>query len=519
MNIIKVTQGGTEWLAHRAKYFNASDAPAMLGISNFKTRSALMREKTTGIVPEVDSGTQKRFDAGHDAEAAARPIVEGRLGVELFPATATLTVDGLPLSASFDGVSMDEETVWENKLKNGQNGNHLLAAIDSEHWPQLEQQALIAGVNHVYFTVSDGTEQGTLGVWYESKAERRAKVISGWKQFSEDLTNYQHTEIAPPAAGRAPEILPALRIEVTGMVTASNLTEFKARALSVIGGINTDLQTDEDFSSAEKTVKWCSEVEEKLDAAKQHALSQTSSIDDLFRAIDEIKNEARTKRLELDKLVKSRKESIRTEYVRAAQAQITAHAETLNKRLGKPYLPAQDMMRFGAAIKGLKTLANIHDAVSAELANAKIEANAVADKIHLNLNTLRELAKDHDFLFADAAQLVLKANDDLTALVKTRIADHKLAESARLQREREQAVAAERERLRQEEAARNTILATPVTPAPVAPASVVAVQPPATEISIIDAYLATLTEGQKKKEEIKKHVVAFLKFSATRAGR
>src|SRR5690606_18915950 len=109
---------------------------------------------------------------------------------------------------------------------------------------------------------------------------------------------YQPEEAAPaPVVGRAPDQLPSLHIEVTGMVTASNLAEFKASAMAVLGSINRDLQTDEDFANAEQTVKWCKGVEERLDAAKAHALSQTASIDELFRTIDSVSAEARRIRL------------------------------------------------------------------------------------------------------------------------------------------------------------------------------------------------------------------------------
>ena len=66
-------QGSPEWHAHRANHFNASDAPAMMGCSPYKTRTQLLHEKHTGVTPEVDAATQRRFDAGHAAEAAARP--------------------------------------------------------------------------------------------------------------------------------------------------------------------------------------------------------------------------------------------------------------------------------------------------------------------------------------------------------------------------------------------------------------------------------------------------------------
>ena len=142
MQIVDVRQGSPEWKALRLRRLCASEAPAILGLSKYKTREALLREKSTGIAPEIDPATQKRFDDGHASEAMARPIVEIILGVELFPATATLDVDGLPLLASYDGVSMGEDVLWENKLANSNNNGDLAALIDAEHWPQLEAQML-----------------------------------------------------------------------------------------------------------------------------------------------------------------------------------------------------------------------------------------------------------------------------------------------------------------------------------------------------------------------------------------
>lgn len=54
MKIHNLIQGSPEWLAYRAKHFNASDAPAMMGCSPYKTRAQLLRELHTGIAPDVD---------------------------------------------------------------------------------------------------------------------------------------------------------------------------------------------------------------------------------------------------------------------------------------------------------------------------------------------------------------------------------------------------------------------------------------------------------------------------------
>ena len=71
MKIIKAKQGTPEWHAHRATTRNASYAPAVMGVSPYKSRAALIREKSTGIIPEVSPELQRRFDKGHATEAAA----------------------------------------------------------------------------------------------------------------------------------------------------------------------------------------------------------------------------------------------------------------------------------------------------------------------------------------------------------------------------------------------------------------------------------------------------------------
>ena len=117
MQTHNLTQGSPEWLAFRASHCTASDAAAMLGISPYKTREALLQEKATGIRPEVDAATQRRFDEGHRLEALARPLAEKIIGEELYPVTGSS--DEYPrLAASFDGLTLLGDTAWEHKTLN-----------------------------------------------------------------------------------------------------------------------------------------------------------------------------------------------------------------------------------------------------------------------------------------------------------------------------------------------------------------------------------------------------------------
>ena len=455
MNILEnVPQGSAAWLAIRTQYDTASEAPAALGVSKYLSRSDLLKQKSTGLTPEVDGAKQALFDRGHRSEASARRLAEAIIGTELFPVTATFSVDGIDLLASMDGATMDETIIWEHKLFSEKLANDVRAGMLDPHYTiQLDQQLLVSGAKKCLFMTSDGTEANMAWCWYEYDQAKADALLAGWRQFRSDLANYSAPAVVVEAFGHTPETLPALRIEVTGMVTASNLADYKAHALAVFGGINRELTTDQQFADAEKVVKWCSDVEDRLAAAKQHALSQTASIDELFRAIDDISAEARRTRLELDKLVKVRKEALRGEIVAEGVAALRAHVDNLNQRLGTPYMPVITA-DFGGAVKGKRTVDSLRDAVSTTLANAKIDASATADKIQANLTTLRELAANHAFLFADASAIVLKAPDDLTMLVKSRISEHEQKEAARIETETARIRAEEQAKAQREAEAR-----------------------------------------------------------------
>jgi len=472
-------QGSDAWHALRAKHFTASEASAMLGVSKYQTRADLLKRKATGLVEEVDAATQRRFDDGHAAEAAARQIVEGIIGDDLYPVTMTADVDGLPLLASMDGLTMLGDTGWETKLLNQDLRADVEAGTLDEHYTvQMEQQLMVAGAERIYFTTTDGTPENTFGVWYESNPALRERIVAGWQQFAKDVAAYVPEPETVKPAGKAPDALPALRIEVTGMVTASNLAAFREHALAVFGGINTDLQTDADFADAERTVKWCKEVEDRLDAAKQHALSQTASIDDLFRTIDAIKEEAGQKRLTLDKLVKAEKENRRAEIVADGREAVRAHVAVINATLGEHALgvPASVTADLATAIKGKKSLASMKDAVDASVAQHKIEASQTAERVRANISLLAEAAGDHLALFADRVTLcATKAPEDLRNLISARIAEHQRSQEARLEAERARIRAEEEAKARAEqekskaEEARAAAEAKPVQ-APISPA-------------------------------------------------
>lgn len=441
-------QGSPEWHAHRATHFNASDAPAMMGCSPYMTRTELMARMKTGIVAEVDPATQRRFDDGHRFEALARPLAEKIIGEELYPVTGSES----ELSASFDGLTLMEDVAFEHKTLNDELRTVMVEGCTGAQLPllyrvQMEQQHMVSGCKKVLFVASKWRGEELVEerhCWYTPDPALRAQIKSGWKLLAEDLPTFvPPAPDAPAPTGKAPETLPALHIVLKGEVSASNLDEFKEVALAAIRSVNRDLQTDQDFADSAKARKWCEDIETKVAAAKQHALSQTATIDALFRALDEISEEAGKVRRELKKLEEARTLGINGEVVADGVKQFADHMRALNAAMPAPYMPVIQV-DFGGAIKGLRTVASKKNAVSTELARVKIIANDHATRIQANLLTL-EKHKEHVLLFADVGALVLKQPDDLAAVIAQRVAAHEAelkrkADAVEAQRKADEAI-------------------------------------------------------------------------------
>lgn len=447
-----IVQGTEAWLAIRKSHSTASEAPAALGKSKYTSRTELMNQKVSGIGKEIDSFTQVLFDSGHQAESQARALAEKIIQDDLYQVTATLDIEGVSLLASFDGCTIDESAIWEHKLFSKSLAEDVRAGkLDPHYTIQLDQQLLISGANKCLFMTSDGTEENMAWCWYEPSQEKFDALVSGWKQFHKDLANHVIAEEIAPVIAAPTMDLPALSIQVEGSISLiSNLDRFGARLNQFVQDIDKSPTDDQGFADAELAIKTLEKAESALEAAESNALAQTASVDDMRKTVALYIETARTTRLLLQKMVKTRKESIRIEIVQAGTSAFADHVAALNKRLGKPYMP-HVICDCASAIKGKKTISSLRDAVETELARAKIEANAIADKIEINLNSLRGLAKDYTFLFADTAQIIFKENDDLILLINSRIADHVVAEAAKLEKER--ARIQEEERIKAELAA------------------------------------------------------------------
>ena len=289
---------------------------------------------------------------------------------------------------------------------------------------------------------SDGTDENMVWLWVYPDAAWFERIVAGWEQFDVDVANYTQVDhaVKPEAAPAA--ALPALIVQTEGKVVSSNLAVYQKAAEKFLSTIKTDLQDDQDFADAEYNVKFCDEAEAKLEHAKAAALAQTSTIDEVMRTVDHIKAQFRAKRLELEKLVKTRKEQIKETILNDGRRAYAEHVAALEAEIApiRLQLAAPD---FAGAMKAKRTLASLHDAVGTTLANAKITANTQAADYRAKQAWCREHAANYGFLFMDMASIIGKPMDDFQLVINTRIAEHKRAEEAKAE--------AERARIREEE--------------------------------------------------------------------
>ncbi len=454
MQVHNITQGTDQWRAHRAKYLNASDAPAMMACSPNMSRTDLVRQLALGIERDFSDYVQNHIlDKGHLFEKLARPMAEKIMGEELAPLVGTSGKYG----ASFDGQILLGTRSWEHKRLNAALREAMFEGCTGADLPlcyqvQMEHQAMVAeDTEQILFTASEWDDDGNIiearHCWYTPNPELRAQIVAGWAQLEADVAAYVQPEPKPAPVVAAPmETLPAVSVRVDGQLAiVSNLPAFGTALRNFIDRIPTAPSTDQEFADTEAACKALKQTEDALEAAESNALAQLADVDTMRRFVADYRALARATRLQREKLVAQRKEEIRGEIAASGVAALREHIAALNARLGKPYMPTVPA-DFAGVIKGKRTVDSLRSAVNDELARAKIAANEIADRIHVNLTTLREQASAHAFLFADTAQIVLKQPDDLAVLVKSRIGDHEAKEAARIE--------AERARIRQEEAER-----------------------------------------------------------------
>ena len=156
--IVNLVQGSKAWHAHRRGLRNASETPAVLGISPWMTPYQLWLLKTGRAETEINSAMRH----GTALEPLARHAYEVETGHVMQP---LVLQDGL-YSASLDGMTLAGDLIVEIKCPVRGQASALWKAVAGGEVPahylsQIHYQLMVCGAIEAHLWVFDG-ERGLL---------------------------------------------------------------------------------------------------------------------------------------------------------------------------------------------------------------------------------------------------------------------------------------------------------------------------------------------------------------------
>lgn len=201
MKLIRQEQGSQAWKDWRRSMFTASEVSEAAGVG-YGSAAKYLREYGHEK-PAPNEFTQRLFDRGHAAEGLAKPIAEKLIGVELSPCVGIIEPKDFPegtkpeviealapkLSASFDGIDMDNQVIWEHKLWSQKIAEANEAGkMIPKHSLQIQQQLMISGASKAYFMASD-IANGVEGIFTEVAPDLdvQSQILEVWMEFLKKL--------------------------------------------------------------------------------------------------------------------------------------------------------------------------------------------------------------------------------------------------------------------------------------------------------------------------------------------
>jgi putative phage-type endonuclease len=187
--IVSLKQGTPEWHEHRAKYRNASETPAVVGVSPWLTAYGLWLQRTGRATQEITPAMQH----GAGLEGAAREAYERLTGHVMEP---LVLVDG-DYSASLDGITLDGGLILEIKCPVRGRASMLWHGAQAKEVPehyrwQMQHQLMVSGAKRAHFYVFDGREG--IVIEEEPRPETWAVIRRDWDSFMASIASD-----APPA--------------------------------------------------------------------------------------------------------------------------------------------------------------------------------------------------------------------------------------------------------------------------------------------------------------------------------
>ncbi len=187
--IVQLVQGSDAWHEHRRGLRNASETPAVLGISPWVTPYGLWLLKIGRAEQPVNAamqrGTSLEAQARHAYEVATRHVMQ------------PLVLQDGPYSASLDGMTLVGDLIVEIKCPYKGRASTLWQAVEAGEVPahylaQVQHKLMVSGARQAHLWVFDG-QAGLLRV-IEPDAAAVDAIRSGWEAFARCL----ETDTPPP---------------------------------------------------------------------------------------------------------------------------------------------------------------------------------------------------------------------------------------------------------------------------------------------------------------------------------
>lgn len=152
----------TEWLAWRKQGLGSSDAPIVMGVSQWCTPYRLWEIKT-GIYEKPEM-SNRAIERGNALEPKARAQYELEHDIDMPP--KLVEHESHPwLRASLDGYNEGQRGILEVKCPGA--SDHRLAcngSVPEKYWPQIQHQLLVTGAEYVDYYSFDGERGATVRV-------------------------------------------------------------------------------------------------------------------------------------------------------------------------------------------------------------------------------------------------------------------------------------------------------------------------------------------------------------------
>jgi putative phage-type endonuclease len=188
--IVKLQQGSVAWHEHRKLYRNASESPAVMGLSPWMTPFQLWQLKTGRTQPMEATVPMKH---GTELEPVARAAYEAETGFVMQP----LVMTSGEYSASLDGITLRGNLIVEIKCPYKGQSSELWQSVETGEIPemyrvQIQHQLMVSGAVAAHLWIFDGKVGLLVDIERDEVCQQRIK--NAWDEFSK----FVDTDTSPP---------------------------------------------------------------------------------------------------------------------------------------------------------------------------------------------------------------------------------------------------------------------------------------------------------------------------------